>query len=189
MGNYIKYLLTFSLIFFALSTTFCQSDATMKKAMSSKELEVYRIEFRKSLPKKGETINDFEDIFSEYQKSSLDSAINAFKKETGFELTIVTVDSFSVSRENFDDLILFLAKNWGINDRNGNGVIIGFSRDHRINKIARCDKMTKLIDDVELMKITNNEFVEYFKQRKYYEGMRNGIIKLSAILKEKMSKH
>ena len=154
--------------------------------MTSNKLISYRKNYWDNLPKQRGSINDFEKILTLSQINCLDSITLAFKKQSGFEVTIVTIDSNCTSKEKFDDLISHFADSWGISKLSkGNGFIIGFCKGHKRFKIYRDFGSKDILSEEKLQEIINNNFMANFRKRNYYEGLLNGLTELTVFINSK----
>lgn len=146
-------------------------------------LSTYRSTFLKNLPPPTGYINDYEDVFSESEVKFLDSLITVFEDATTIEIALVTLDSFATARDNFDDLTLQIAKQWGVRKKEtSNGVFIGISTGHRKIRIQNGYGIEKILSDGETKEIIDNFFLPEFKAGKLYNGTVKGVNELMRIL-------
>ena len=123
--------------------------------------------------------SDFEHIFSSDQISELDSIISNFEKETTNEIAIVTIESSWTTKESFDSLTLAIAKNWGIGKKGkNNGILIGISTGLRTIRIQNGYGIEAKLTDAETKKIIDDIILPEFKNGKYFEGTKSGLIAL-----------
>ena len=123
--------------------------------------------------------NDFENIFTSNQIIELDSIISRFEKETTNEIAIVTIESSSTTKEDFDNLINTILNNWGVGKKSiNNGIVIGISTGLRKIRISNGYGIEAKLTDAETKKIIEENFLPEFKNGKYFEGTRNGLLKL-----------
>lgn len=142
-----------------------------------------------SLPNPVGWVNDFEQLFTDKQKKYLDSIIEDFKRQTEIEIAIVTIDSSATATEQFDSLTLIIANKWGVGQAGkDNGILIGISKGHRRIRIQNGYGIEKLITDNETKQIIDKYFVPEFKKGNYYNGTRNGMMKLFDLLKFKLTR-
>jgi len=127
-------------------------------------------------------VNDFDHVFSVQERKSLDSLITAFEKETTVEIAVLTLDNTYCGIENFDSLVLSIHNEWGVGkeDKN-NGVLIAICKQSRKMRINNGSGIEIKMTDEETRQILNKEIFPEFRQDKYYEGVRKGII---SIMKE-----
>ena len=134
-------------------------------------------------------VNDFEKVFDEEQKKTLENLISNFEKETSIEICIITVDTSMTSNKNFDDYVLEIGRQWGVGKREkNNGIVIGFSKSYRKIRISNGYGIEKLISDSETKLVMDEYFIKNFKQNKYYEGTFQGTMAMMNLLRTKIKK-
>lgn len=172
-----------SVLFLMLTLiTFAQTDTTKQETITES-----REKFWKNLPKPTGWMNDFEKLYTDEEKYSLDSIIGSFQKLTTIEIAIVTLDTLVTSKEKFDELTLHIAKTWGVGlKEKNNGILIGISKGHRIIRIQNGYGIEKLISDKETKEIIDTYFIPNFRNGEYYIGTLTGLTKLIELLNSKM---
>src|SRR5688572_17372266 len=101
-------------------------------------------------PKPTRWVNDFEHIFLLQEIKTLDSIVTQYEKETTVEISIVTIDSNMVSKENFDDYVLQLHNSWGVGKKKkDNGIVIAISLGYRKMRINNGYGIEKILSDEE----------------------------------------
>lgn len=137
------------------------------------------LSFWDSLPKPTGWINDFEGLYSDYEELVLDSLVRLFKTETGIEIAVVTLDSACIPKEQFVELTLRMANQWGVGEAGkDNGILVGISRGHRMIRINNGSGIEKLITDEETKEIIDSYFIPYFKAGEFYKGTIVGLTEL-----------
>ena len=122
-------------------------------------------------------VSDYEHIFSGYEIPELDSLINEFEKETTKEIAIVTIPESWTTKESFDSLTLAIAKNWGIGKENkSNGILIGISTGLKTIRIQNGYGIVTKMSDAETKKILDDIILPEFKEGKYFEGTKAGLL-------------
>jgi uncharacterized protein len=158
-----------------------------QKEKRNASISEFREIYWNNLPKPVSWTNDYENLFTETEQKKLDSIISKFEKETEIEISIVTIDTIKVSKENFDDLTLHIAKSWGIGKtEKDNGILIGISKGYRRIRIQNGNGIEKIITDEETKNIIENYFIPEFKKGEYYNGTLNGLRELIKLLKRKI---
>lgn len=143
--------------------------------------------FWDSLPQPTGWVNDFENVFNQGEERKLDSVIAAFEKETTAQIAIVTLDTNSTIKERFDDLVLHIAKKWGVGQKGkDNGVVIGISAGYRRIRICNGYGIEKIMTDEETKQIINNHFTPNYKQAEYFIGTYKGLMALIEILRKRL---
>ena len=123
--------------------------------------------------------NDFENIFTNKQIIELDSIISRFEKETTNEIAIVTIDSSSTTKEDFDNLISTILNKWSVGKKGiNNGIVIGISIGLKKIRISNGYGIEAKFTDIETKKIIDDIFLPEFRNGKYFEGTRNGLLTL-----------
>jgi len=167
----------------------CKSQAnetplTFNTGSSSQHLKK---SFWDSLPQPTSWVNDFEDLFNQEEERKLDSVIAAFDKEAIAQITIVTLDTNSTVKERFDDLVLHIAKKWGVGQKGkDNGVVIGISAGYRRIRICNGYGIERILTDEETKQIIGGQFTPNYKQAEYYNGTYQGLMALIEILRERL---
>jgi uncharacterized protein len=129
-------------------------------------------------------VSDFENIFAESERVSLDSLISSYEKETTIEIAIVTIDSSIISREKFDSLTLSIANNWGVGKKEkNNGILIGISRGLRKIRIQNGKGIVPKLNDNETNLIIDSYFIPKFKNGEYFKGCYDGILEIMKKIK------
>lgn len=143
--------------------------------------------FWKKLPPSTGWINDFEELFTPQQEKVLDSLVTAFEKETTIEIAVVTLDTTATEKERFDELILHIHNTWGVGKKEtNNGIVIGISAGYRTLRISNGYGIEKLWSNAETKQLIDADFVPFFKQGAYYQGVENGLKALMAALRQKI---
>lgn len=188
MTNTLKHIITFTLTTFLLTTVYGQTTNTVKQDTTLQlQLLALKQTFLDSLPKASGWVNDFEGLYENEDELVLDSMISIFKKETGVEVVIVTLDTIYTTKDKFDELTLRIANQWGVGEKGkDNGILIGISRGHRKIRINNGFGIEKLISDTETKVIIDNYFIPYFRKGQYYDGTLTGLTELITLLKRKL---
>ena len=133
----------------------------------------------KNIPAAVGYTSDFEGIFTKAQVRSLDSLAKSIEKESTMEIAVVTLDSSMTSRKDFSQTVLALAKKWGVGKKGkNNGILIGISKQLKEIWIRTGLGVENKLSNQQTTEIIKTAFVPQFKQNKFYEGTRQGIIAL-----------
>jgi uncharacterized protein len=128
-------------------------------------------------PKPTGYISDFEGVFTPAERASLDSLVTAFEKETTAEISVVTVDSLFSPREKFVNTVTELHNEWGVGKKGkSNGVLIVICLDYRSMRVSVGRGVEPKMTDQEAQQILNTIVLPEFRQAKYYEGTRKGLL-------------
>ena len=165
-----------------------QTTDTLKlESKKTVSLESYRQVFWDDLPKPFNWTNDYENLFSNIEEKELNQIISNFEKETTVEIAIVTIDTFKVSKEKFEDLSLHIARTWGVGKKDkSNGILITISDGYRQIRIQNGDGITLLISDEETANIIKNQVIPYFKKEEYFEGTQACLLEIIKLLKVRL---
>lgn len=183
----IKIVFQILILLFAFSTKAQNSDTLKTESKKSVSIEFYRQVFWDNLPKPHNWTNDYENLFSNEEETKLNQIISDFEKETTVEIAIVTIDTFKVSSDKFEDLSLHIARTWGVGKKEkSNGILLAISRGYRQIRIQNGDGITPILSDEETLEIIQNQIIPYFKKEEYLEGTKAGILKLIELLRKRL---
>ena len=125
-------------------------------------------------------INDYVQLFSDSETVTLDSIIRVYEKTTTVEIGVAVVNSSMVADQDFEDYTLVMLRMWGLGKKEkNNGILIVISPDLRRMRIQNGYGIEKVLSDAETKMIVENVFVPRFKEGKYFEGTREGIIAIT----------
>ena len=178
--------LTFQILilFLAFSMKAQNGDTLKMESKKTISLELYRQVFWDNLPKPLNWTNDYENLFSDDEETKLNQIIADFEKETTVEIAIVTIDTFKVSKEKFEDLSLHIAKTWGIGKKEkSNGILIAISKGYKQIRIQNGDGISSILSNEETSEIIQNQIIPYFKKEEYFEGTQLGLLKMIDLLR------
>ena len=124
-------------------------------------------------------VNDFEFILTPREEQKLDSLLRNYENETSNELTIITIDESWIRKSDFDSLVTVFHNTWGVGKKNkNNGIVIGLSKGLRTIRISNGYGIEGILTDKETKKIIDEIIIPEFKNERYYEGLRKGILKI-----------
>lgn len=141
-------------------------------------------QLRKAVQKGFKPLNDFENLFNQTEADKLVEMLIDFKKETGIEISIFTINSEFTNKENFEKFTLGLAN--FLPSSVERKMTINISKEFRRIRIQNSDELVKLISDEETKEKVNSYFVSSYKEGKYFEGTFFGVKSLMELLKEKI---
>lgn len=161
---------------------FCTLNATDPKAKTG----IQKLG-RDSIPKPVGYVNDFENLLTPIQEKVLDSIIRAYEKQTSIEIAVLTFDTTLIGREGLEKFALNVLNTWGIGKKEkNNGILMAISSGYRLIRIENGYGIEKIMTDEETKQIIETNILPSFKERKYYEGMLNGVNTLISTLNRKM---
>jgi uncharacterized protein len=121
-------------------------------------------------PTSYQSVVDEASILSADENMALSSKLDAFEKETGNELVIVTVNSLKGS--TVEEYAHQLFNTWGIGKKaEDNGVLILVSVKDRKMRIETGYAVEEFLTDAECSNIVNELIKPEFRLEKYYEGL------------------
>lgn len=129
-------------------------------------------------PKPIGIINDYAHIFTETQKNELSQMLYNYDIETTRQIAIVTVDSIKPYTEA-QKYAVGLAKKWGVgNSEKNNGLVIVLCNPIRQIGIATGTGTQLILTDKICNNVIQNTMIPEFKNKKYYVGIKKGILQL-----------
>ena len=137
------------------------------------------------LPQARGFINDFVQLFTDDEIKVLDSLVSELERTTTVETSVATVNSTMVKDRDFEDYTLVMMRMWGVGKKDkNNGILIVISPDLRRMRIQNGHGIENILSDAETKFIVDNSFIPKFKEGKYFEGTRDGIIAIINKLKQ-----
>jgi uncharacterized protein len=136
------------------------------------------------LPDPIDYVNDFERILTRNEINSLISIIDSIKKTDGPQFAIITWDTSSMPKMDFELLNLATANKWGIGDKDKhNGILIGVSKGLRKINIQNGFGIAKVYSNEETKNIIEQTIKPFFKQGQFYDGLKAGMLKMTEELR------
>ena len=156
--------------------TTAQTETSGQQGFSSSKIKKYRQLFWDSLPRPISWTNDYAWLFSTAQRNQLDSTISNFEKRTTVEISIVTLDTFCVSKEKFEDLALHIATTWRIGKKEkNNGILICICTGYRMIRIENGYGIENYLTDEETKEIIDTVFLPQYKKGDFFAGTNTGL--------------
>ena len=135
------------------------------------------------IPKPLGWTNDYADLFTDEEIVYLDSLSANYEKKTSVEIAIVTIPSFLVSEADFEPYTLSILNEWGIGKaEKNNGILIAIAPKYGRLRIQNGFGIKKFLSNEETKKIIDSVFVPHFSEEGYFEGTKQGIEAIVAIL-------
>ena len=141
-------------------------------------------------PKPAKGYNNFSkkhpNFISSSQAIELEQKLVNFEKETSNEIVIVIVDNLA-GYEPWD-YATKIGDKWGVGKaKEDNGIVILIKptggKDGRKTFIATGKGLEGAIPDITCGEIVDNEMIPSFKNKKYYEGINNALVVITALSK------
>lgn len=128
-------------------------------------------------------VNDFDSLFTQQQRVSLDSMLT--KYDTA-QIVVATVDSSYFKRGDIEEFSLRLFNTWGVGDSvTNNGILICICLDYRQLRIQNGLGIEKIITNDDAKQVIDEKILPRFKEGNFYDGVINGIIGLKEIIRQK----
>ena len=137
--------------------------------------EMNKLEF----PKQIGFVNDFENIFTEEQKTQLTKFLTYYQENSNREIAVITIDSIPKNIE-FDQYSIKMSDNWKVGkDNDGNGLTIVLSKSLRKIRISTTDRTQYYyLSDEFCQKVIDEFMIPEFKKGEYYDGILLGLNEL-----------
>src|SRR5690554_1937200 len=161
-----KILLIVLLISISCKTAKVETDSVTQKSEQTES----------EFPKQIGFVNDFENIFTEEQKTQLTKFLTYYKNTSYREIAVITIDSVPENME-FDQYAIKLSDNWKIGkDNDGNGLTVVLSKTLKSVRISTTDKTKQLyLSDEFCEKVIDENMIPEFKKENYYDGILLGL--------------
>jgi len=131
-------------------------------------------------------VNDFVHLFSKRETESLDSLVATYEKRTTNEISVATIDSSMMGPIDFDRYTLLMLRNWGIGKKGkNNGILIVIAPGMRRIRIQNGYGIEKVLTNEQTKTIIDENITPYFKEGKFYQGTREGILTIISKLDKK----
>ncbi|MDO8579358.1 MAG: TPM domain-containing protein [bacterium] len=119
-------------------------------------------------------VNDFASAFSADQKTLIETKLSALERETGVEISVVTIPS--LGDETIETYAVKLFEEWGIGKaKRDNGLLVLVSPSDREARIEVGYGLEPTITDVVSSTIMRNVMIPSFKNSDYFGGVNSAI--------------
>jgi uncharacterized protein len=130
-------------------------------------------------------VNDFAGVLSDAEADEIAQRLDRLYDETGVEVVVVTVPSFSDFGTGDRTLEIFstnLFNTWAIGDSElNNGALILLAVDDREVRIELGAGYETALDD-QVQAVINEQFIPRFREGDYGRGLRDGALRLADVL-------
>jgi uncharacterized protein len=167
------------LLLLTLSQPACsQSTSTSRNgSLKSDSIKEAHLDSLRYIPRPVGWVNDYIHLFTEEQAKDLDRILTSYEKRTGTEIVVTTVDSAHLGPMHFEAYALLMLRNWGVGKKEkNNGILILIVRDLRRIRIENGYGIERLITNEETAGIIESHIIPRFREEKFYEGTRDGIL-------------
>lgn len=137
-------------------------------------------DFITKFPKQIGFVNDFEQIFTDEQRQSLELKLKEYEKNTTREFVIITIDSIT-PYTSIQKFASDLSNEWGVGKKEtNNGLSIVFSKNLRKIRISTGKGTEKILTDEVCKNIIDQTIIPELKNGNYYSGIEKGITEIIA---------
>lgn len=113
-------------------------------------------------------VNDLAEVMSADQVEALERKLVAYDDSTSTQIVIVTIKSLGDYDEA--DVALKILRDWGVGNKNNNGIVILASIEDRKIRIETGYGMEGAVPDITANTIIDNEMTPNFRAGNYYRG-------------------
>lgn len=159
----------------------------MKKTLTIIILSLLALQlFALKVPKLKGHVNDYANVLSSNEKSTLENFLTEFEKKTSTQVALLTIES--LQGENLEDYSIRVVDNWklGQKDRD-NGVLLLVSMQEKKMRIEVGYGVEGALTDAKSSYVINNYIVPDFKQGNFYTGISTGIAAITGIISEEFT--
>ncbi|MBL7922770.1 MAG: TPM domain-containing protein [Bacteroidia bacterium] len=139
------------------------------------------VEFPPS-PNPPRLVNDFTGTLSPLEKEELENALLAFNDTTSVQISVViisTLDGYPIEQYAFE-----LGEKWGIGEKKtNNGALLLIALSDRKLFIATGYGLEGALPDALSKRIIENDIKPFFKEQRYFEGIKAGTGKMMDAVK------
>ncbi|TAD92418.1 MAG: TPM domain-containing protein [Bacteroidetes bacterium] len=143
-------------------------------------------QFQGSLPEPIGYLSDFEFLFAQKEKQTLDSLLHDFENRTSIQIAVVTIDTTMTTKDSLDAFTLKIANAWAIGQKDkNNGVLVGISQGYKRIRIQNGYGIQKIPTNEETKEIVETAFIPGFRNSNYFQGTLTGLQSLMKILEDR----
>jgi uncharacterized protein len=122
-------------------------------------------------------VNDFAGILNAEVKTTLESQLTQFTKDTSSEISVVTITN--LGDDTIENYANELFREWGIGTKEkNNGVLLLISKEDRELRIEVGYGLEGVLPDALANQIIRNDITPLFKQENYDDGVISGVQKI-----------
>lgn len=124
-----------------------------------------------AFPKQIGFVNDFENLFTEEQKTQLTKLLTYYYENSSREITVVTLDAIPNNIE-FGKYAIALSDHWNKSKNNNeNALTIVISKSLKEIRISTTDKTRLSLTDDFCNKVISDYMIPEFKKDNYFDGL------------------
>lgn len=169
------------ILFLTLNLLSCKGTAQemdTKEPEPATEFDFSTVEKFRETKLKGQIINDYNSILSPNQRKELSDIIYDYNIKTTRQIVVVTIDSIN-PYSDIQKMATDLGKYWGVGTaEKNNGLIILLCKPCRKIGIATGNGTELVLTDEICKSVIDSVIIPEFKNEKYYDGIKNGVIEL-----------
>lgn len=126
-------------------------------------------------------VNDFAEVIDDTEQETLDQRLETYAKESGNEITIVTVST--LEDETVETYASKLFEIWGVGQKGkDNGILLLVAIDDRQMRIEVGYGLEGYLTDLQSSWILEQEVKPHFREGNYSQGIQAGVEKIIAAL-------
>lgn len=114
-------------------------------------------------------VTDFAGMFSDFDKSKLETKLVDYNDSTSTQIAVVTVNS--IGDYAIDDYAIRLGRKWGIGNSKNNGILLLIAKDERQMDIETGYGIEAYITDGDAKRIIDEIITPNFKAGNFYQGV------------------
>lgn len=127
-------------------------------------------------------VTDTISLLKENEKKDLENFLDSFEKETGNEIALLIINS--TKPETIEQYSIHVADKWKIGKKKlDNGILFIIALEDREMRIEVGRGLEGVLTDGTAVKILNTNVRPYFREEKFYEGIKSGIDTIAQIAK------
>ena len=167
------------ILFLTLNLLSCKGSAQETETIKpTTEFDFSSVEKFRITKLQGLIVNDYDSIFSSFQRQELSDLIYNYNLKTTRQIAIVTIDSITP----YSDIVKYatdLSNYWEIGDsEKNNGLTIVLCKPCRKIGIATGTGTQLILTDEICKEVLDNTIMPELKNGEFYNGIKNGVSEL-----------
>ena len=126
-------------------------------------------------PMNSKYLMDIEDVFDKSEEKTLKQLLKKTSKIKNDNICLLTVADYG-SFENLDKFAYAVSNEWNLGPR---AILIVMSKNKRRIRIETSSEIWSRLTDEECRSIIDKQIVPRFKEGKYYEGIKKGLVNIA----------
>jgi len=159
----------------------------MKKTLTIIILSLLTLQlFSLRVPKLKGYVNDYANILSSNEESSLDNFLQEFERSTSSQVALLTIES--LKGENLEDYSIRVVDEWKLGQKGkDNGVLLLISMQEKKMRIEVGYGAEGVLTDAKSRYIIDNYIVPDFKRGNFFAGISSGIGKITGTISKEFT--